>query len=65
MTRVLAHHGSEHKEDNDELELEPGLDKALDLMTSKLMMAINNKFHTMLKHLSHTIDRKRANDLTG
>lgn len=51
----LAQHGSEHEEDGEETELEPGLTKALDLMTTKLMVAINDKLNPLAKTvLSHT-----------
>ncbi|CAB1430425.1 unnamed protein product [Pleuronectes platessa] len=59
----LAQHGGEHDEDEEEAELEPGLAKALDLMTNKLMMAINDKLEPLAKTvLSHTTELKRAND---
>lgn len=43
------------------MELEPGLAKALELMTSKLMTAINDKLDP-LAVLSHTNELKRARD---
>ena len=44
-TMEIAQHGSEHDEDSEEAELEPGLAKALDLMTTKLMIAIDKKLN--------------------
>ena len=59
----LAQHDSEHEEDGEEAELDPGLVKVLDLMTTKLMVAIDNKFDPLAKTvLSHTTELKRAND---
>lgn len=59
----LAQHGSEHEEEDSEMELEPRLAKALELMTSKLMMAINDKLDPLAKTvLSHTNELKRARD---
>ena len=59
----LAQHGGERDEDDEEAELEPGLAKALDLMTNKLMTAINDKLEPLAKTvLSHTTELKRAND---
>lgn len=43
----LAQHGGEPDEDREEEELEPGLAKVLDLMTSKLMMAITDKLEPL------------------
>ena len=59
----LAQHGGERDEDDEEAELEPGLAKALELMTNKLMTAINDKLEPLAKTvLSHTTELKRAND---
>ena len=55
MAMELAQHGSGHGEDGEEAELVPGLAKALDLMNTKLMVAIDNKFKPLAKTvLSHT-----------
>lgn len=59
----LAQHGSEHDEDGEEAELEPGLAKALDLMTTKRMLAIDDKLNPLAKTvLSHAMELKGAND---
>lgn len=60
----LAQHGCEQNvEEDSEMELEPGLARALDLMTNKLMMAINDKLDPLAKTvLSHTSELKRASD---
>ncbi|KAA8589535.1 hypothetical protein FQN60_012900 [Etheostoma spectabile] len=63
MDMEVAQHGSEHAKDSEEGELEPGLAKALDLMTTKLMAAIDKKLNPLAKTiLSHTTELKRAND---
>lgn len=60
----LAQHGSEQNvEDDSGMELEPGLARALELMTDKLMMTINDKLDPLAKTvLSHTSELKRASD---
>lgn len=43
--------------------MEPGLFKALEIMTSKLMMTINGKLGPMAKTVfSHTIELRRLRD---
>ena len=60
----LAHHGGEQdEEEDDEAELDPGLAKALDLMTNKLMVAINEKLEPLAQTvLSHTTELKKTKD---
>ena len=60
----LAQHGDDESEGEDsEMELEPGLAKAFELMTNKIMLAINDKLDPLAQTvLSHTNDLKRAND---
>ncbi|KAA8581128.1 hypothetical protein FQN60_002709 [Etheostoma spectabile] len=59
----LAQHGGEHGEDSEEAEVEPGLTRALDLMTTKLPAAIDNKLTPLAKTVpSHTTELKRAED---
>ncbi len=60
---LLAQHGCELEKESNEMDLDSGLTRALELTTSKIMASINDKLDPLTKIvLSHTSELKTATD---